>query len=266
MNVLVVASAKGGVGKTTVALHVAHSMAKLGLRVLLVDTDPQGAIGLSLSRRLSHQVGFAEFIAQTHALRSLVVRTRVPNFSILPVGQISPTEVDPLTRAVSDGTRFQRLASEAQIDHDILVIDTPAGLGGITAGAMRGGGRVLSPIQAEPIALRSVTHVIEMVSALKEEGANLDLVGFLLTMLQMQDANSMAVAQEVWGMFPKRLLFETNVPRDPVFLEATAAGVPVPLLRTPPPPVSHVFDVITGELIDRIYPKGEGRGPQPFLD
>ena len=87
-------------------------------------------------------------------------------------------------------------------------------------------------------------------------------------MLQLPQAESCGVAREVWDSFPDELVFETHVPRDPVFLEATAAGVPIGLLRTPRPPVAHVFENLAEDLERRFgFNASRGNhGPQPLVD
>lgn len=60
MVVLAVAAQKGGVGKTTVALNLSLAFARRGCRTLLVDTDPQGAIGWSLRGGVHDKSGLAE--------------------------------------------------------------------------------------------------------------------------------------------------------------------------------------------------------------
>lgn len=57
---LAITSQKGGVGKTTVAINLAHAFARSGRRTLLVDSDPQGSVGLSLTRQSRHLTGFFE--------------------------------------------------------------------------------------------------------------------------------------------------------------------------------------------------------------
>ncbi|WP_428264384.1 ParA family protein [Haliangium sp.] len=269
MKSLVIASPKGGVGKTTVALHLSYALASRGYQVLLVDCDPQGAIGLSLSKKLTRASGLHEFVRGSAALSDVLIKTRMNNFHLLPVGQLTPIDTELFAATLSSGDQLRRIIHEtARGGYDLLVFDTPCGFGGITMGAMRIAEYVLSPIQAEPIALRAVTQLLELVAALRTQGNPIQVAGFLVTMLQLRQNESYSVAQEVWEKFPERLLFDAHVPRDPVFLEATAAGVPVALLRRPPPPVTHVFDLVAAELEGRLglAQTTESDGPQPFLD
>ncbi len=266
---LVIASQKGGVGKTTVALHLAHAMAQKGSQVLLVDCDPQGAIGLSLSKKLSQHVGFSEYVDNNLSLDQVIVRTRVPNFSILPFGTMSAVETERFSSILASGDQHRRLLYDAaQMGFEVVIVDTPCGFGGITIGALRAATHVLCPIQAEPIAIRSVKQILELVQTLHQQGFPIEIAGFLITMLQLRQEESYKVAQEVWENFPDTLLFDANVPRDSVFLEASAAGVPVGFLRRPPPPVAHVFDLVAAELESRLglAQVREFDGPQSLVD
>lgn len=268
MKSLVIASQKGGVGKTTLSLNLALAFARSGYRTVLIDTDPQGAIGLSLSKSLTSRLGLADCVAGETTVERALVSTRVDGFSIMPVGTVRPAETQSFGAAMADGSRLRGVLGTLGERFDLAVVDTPCGFGGITAGALRACTHVISPIQAEPISLRSVTQLLEMVKALGAEGDVAGVVGFVLSMLQTHDESSLQVARDVWEMFPRELLFDVSIPRDGVFLEATAAGVPVALLRRPAPPVTHVFDLIASELAGRMELESARLldGPQSLLD
>ncbi len=251
MKVIGVVSQKGGVGKTTVALNLAYALARRGQRVLLADTDPQGGVGLSL-QRLQPGPGFAGYVARKLPLESVVVKTRLPEFDVLPMGNIAIQDTHALAARLVDGAELRRLVSDAGPRYGILVLDTPSGFTGVTLGAMRVSTAVVSPLQAEPLAMRSASQLLEVLAALRAEGATLTLGGFLLTMLDLHNADSLGVAMEAWSDLPNAVVFQTTIPRDPLFLRASGAGVPVGLLSHQPPPVAALFEQAAMELEARI--------------
>jgi chromosome partitioning protein len=266
MKVLSVVSQKGGVGKTTVALNLAYAFASRGHRVLLVDTDPQGGIGLSL-QKLQPGPGLAGFVARGLALAKVTVKTRLEGLSLLPVGNIAIQDTHAFASRLLDGRALERLTAEAAAGFDLLVLDTPSGFTGVTLGALRVSDGAVSPLQAEPLALRSASQLLEVLSALRTQGSRVTLAGFVLTMLDLRNADSLAVATETWLEFPDAAVLQTNIPRDPVFLKASSAGVPVGLLSRRPPPIAELFKQVAGELEPRLGLGKEGNddGPIPLL-
>jgi chromosome partitioning protein len=268
VKALAIASQKGGVGKTTVALNLAYALAARGCRTLLVDTDLQGAIGLSLAGQARHRPGLAECLAGRLAPGAALLPTRLPELSLLPFGQPPDEELDRWGQDLGDGSALGALLDEIAGGFDLAVLDTPSGLQGPTLAALRAADFALVPLQAEPLALRSMTQVLQAVGRLREQGARVSLAAFLLTMLQSREQFSLAVAQEAWGRLPSELVLEAFVPRDPVFLRASALGVPVGLLSRRPPPAAMVFDQIAAELepILGLAAEGAGDEPIPLLD
>jgi chromosome partitioning protein len=248
---LATASQKGGVGKTTVCINLGHALARRGWNVLLADTDAQGGIGLSLSRSTRHKRGFYDFLAHGGEVRPLVLPTRLPEFNILPCG----TQNDYLRMGHPDAApeKIRDLLRQCDmLGYDLVILDTAAGLNGITEAAVRNADWALIPQQAEPLAARSVPLLLETLARFRMEGSGVRVAGILLTMLQSKQEASLRVARELRELLPPSLLFGQAVPRDEIFLEASAVGLPLALMRRNPPPAALVFDQIAAELETRI--------------
>ncbi|MEM7350246.1 MAG: ParA family protein [Acidobacteriota bacterium] len=262
-RVVAVVSAKGGVGKTTLALNLGYAMAQRGWRTLIIDTDPQGCLGLSLQGDLRRREGLAEVLSGEASLAEASVTSRLPQLTLLSVGRLPATSAACWVAGLEDGRRLGEVFAAARSAFDVVLVDTPPGMSGAALGTMRRADYVAVALQAEPLAARSVVQVLEVLAALREEaqaGTNgsravegpAQLGGLILTMLQSRDRDSLAVAQDSWRLFPGNHVLETTVPRDNIFLQASAEGVPVALLRRRPPAAAAVFDQLAAEIENKI--------------
>jgi len=251
MVVLGVVSPKGGVGKTTLALNLSYAFAVRGWRTALADVDPQGGVGFSLVGRAREAPGFAGWRAGV-PLDSCLVKTRNTHLTLLPVGSVPWGNAVQWGASLADGVELWRLAEALKDRVDVLVIDTPSGVIGPTVGVLRSATHLLLPVQAEPLALRTVPQLLEALGALQETGAAARLAAVVLTMVRFREETPLSVAQEAWELFPAQLLLDAFVPRDPALVTASAKGVPAGLLGRRPPPIATVFDQIIQELEPRL--------------
>ncbi|MBL9153613.1 MAG: ParA family protein [Verrucomicrobiales bacterium] len=258
MTTLVISSQKGGVGKTTVAVNLAYSLARRGWRVLLIDADPQGGVGLSLSEKAREARGFFHLLAGAveGPAESLVLATRLPEFRLLVSGNADACfdDVDPQD---TPELRERLRGILGQLGgYDLIVLDTEAGVHGLTRAIMAVSDFLLLPQQAEPLSARSMPRLLRHIAALRRElgeGATHPRVaGMLLTMVRHDDPVSREIETEIRAMLPAGMILETEIPRDAAFLKASRVGVPVSLLHRQPPEAAQSFDQLAAEMEARM--------------
>ena len=248
MITLAITSQKGGVGKTTVAINLAHAFARSGRKTLLVDSDPQGSVGLSLTRQSRHLTGFYDLLSDP-AMRaeSLIVPTRLETLSLVASGHSSAYELGGGVM----GSSLHRVRSffkeVKEQGFEICIVDTAAGLFGATADVLGSSTGVLLPQQAEPLGVRSVPKMLEALTRMRVVNPGLQVLGVVMTMVQQHLAESLDAAEALRNILPPEMVMRTVIPRDDLFIRASAKGLPVGVMDEGAGALA-VFDGLRAEL------------------
>lgn len=251
MITLAISSLKGGVGKTTCAINLAFSCAKRGWKTLLVDADPQGSVGLSLSPSAQAYVGLYEIVANGVPFEQAALKTKLDTLKIVMAGKIPSNEISKWCSSLQDGTRLEGFFKTANDSgFDIVILDTPSGLHGPTEGILRSCSHVLVPQQCEPLALRSLMLTVDFLNQLQTENEDsCSLVGVVLTMADPDVEDTKKIVEEIKRVLPPELVFQSMLPRDPAVIHASMKGMPLGLIRGGAPPASAlVFDQLAAEV------------------
>jgi chromosome partitioning protein len=172
VHVLSVSSLKGGVGKTTVALGLASASLSRGLRTLVVDLDPQSDATTALGATRELKLSCAEVLKlpkHANVVRAIVSSDwespSAGTMDLLP-GSPKVVEFDSPTPTKRDLWRLEEALSRVETDYDVVIVDTPPSLNGLTQLAWTASDRVL--IVAEPSifsvlaadrAMRAITEI-----------------------------------------------------------------------------------------------------------
>ena len=224
----VFANQKGGVGKTTTVVNVAAAMAGWGLRVLVVDIDPQcnATTSLGLDSR-SLEISVYDVLIGTATVEAARRDTSWEGLHLVPstpglAGAAVELNAEPAHQ------RIGHLASTlASLDgYDYVLIDSPPSLGVLTVNALVAARGVIVPVQCEYLALEGLTQLTHTLS-LVQRGIHQELAlrGVVLTMYDRRTTLSNQVVDEVRRYFPNRV-FDTVIPRSVRLSEAPSYGEP----------------------------------------
>ena len=227
-RIIVIANQKGGVGKTTTAVNLAAALALGGLRVLIIDLDPQGNASTALG--IDHNPGtpgtYEALIAGEPIRDHVLYSPEAPGLRVLPATiDLAGAEIE----LVALRGRERRLAEALDIflgeePVDYVLIDCPPSLGLLTLNALVAAREILIPIQCEYYALEGVSQLMRTINLVKG-GMNdqLRLSTVLLTMYDARTRLAAQVAAEVRKHFAAETL-PVMIPRSVRISEAPSYG------------------------------------------
>ncbi|MGH2654134.1 MAG: ParA family protein [Actinomycetota bacterium] len=227
-RVVAVANQKGGVGKSTTAVNLAASLAELGLKVLVIDMDPQGnastGLGIDPGRRI---VGTYQVISQGTPADSAVMETSVPGVWAIPSTiDLAGAEIE-LVGQISRENRLARAVEPLVQTYDLILLDCPPSLGLLTVNALSAAHELIVPIQCEYYALEGLGQLLRNVRLIQQNlNSTLRLTGIVLTMYDSRTKLSEQVVAEVRRYFGSRV-YDTIIPRTVRLSEAPGFGKPI---------------------------------------
>jgi chromosome partitioning protein len=252
-RVLAVVSQKGGVGKTTTAINLAAAFAHRGVKTLLVDLDPQGAVRHGLGVRDDGNLpGVGDFLVGAREMHDIVLPTNLPWLRIVVAGsQAERGDHAAFQRRVAESPKLLELVTRATDRGYLVMLDTPPGMGPVVQRVLALSGHVIVPLQCEPLALQTSTQVLRGIREVAVSNPKLSLAGILLTMLDRGNPTSERVAEYVRTRFPAELVFDVVVPRTVAAIDAFAAGQPL-VLRAPEDPAAQAYTSLAAKLAGRL--------------
>ena len=251
-KILAVVSQKGGVGKTTTAVNLAAAFARRGLKTLIVDVDPQGSVRYGAGLKKGHAThGFADYLSGERPLRDVILPTSLSWLRVMLVGSVSDAadHTDYATQ-IATGDLLPRMLEAAVERCDIVVVDTPPGLGAITRRVLESSDRVIVPLQCEPLVLQTTPQILRGIQDVVSRHPGLTFDGILLTKYEAGNPACERTAEYVRKHIPRSLLFDLVIPRSAAVSDAFAAGQPA-VLRAPADPASQAYVNLATLLAER---------------
>ena len=223
---IAVVNQKGGVGKTTTAVNLTAALTDLGLKVLLIDFDPQAnaTSGLGVDKRKA-KYSIYDVLINNVAATEAVVATKY--------GDVLPSSANLAGAAVellyTEGREHQlkNVMEPIRANYDLIMIDCPPSLEMLTLNSLAAADSILVPVQCEYYALEGLADLMNTLRMVKKRiNPKLEIFAVALTMFDGRTNFSTQVAQEVRRHFPGKV-FATVIPRNVRLSEAPSHGLPV---------------------------------------
>lgn len=231
-RVFTVANQKGGVGKTTTAVNLAAALAMGGLKVLVIDLDPQGNASTAFGIDRENNEGIYEVLINDLPIANVV--QKVANFPHLEIVAANSDLAGAEILLVPTVAREFRLQSalnnfltskqNAGQRFDYVFIDCPPSLGLLTINALTAADEVLVPIQCEYYSLEGLSLLLQTLGEVQKRlNPKIVLSTIVLTMFDSRTRLASDVAESVRKHFPTQLI-NTPIPRAVRVSEAPSYG------------------------------------------
>lgn len=256
---IAVANQKGGTGKTATTMSLGVALARLGKRVLLVDTDPQGDLTKSLGWKdpdalesptlANHLNAMVEGIALDPREGTLL---HDEGIDLMPANiELAGMEM-PILMAMSREQLVNMWMSPLKARYDFIIFDCAPTLGIIPVNAFVASDSVLVPVSAEYLPASAMTGLLKTVGRVRRQiNPSLEVEGILVTLSDSRNNLAHEIEQTIRERYGSTYrVFDTVIPRAVSAAEAPAAGMSV-FSYDGDGKVAHAFERLAEEVLDR---------------
>ena len=255
-TVTAVVNQKGGTGKTTTCENLGIGLAMEGKKVLLVDTDPQASLTISLGYPVPDRISptlsdlMKKIVSDQPIESGEGILHHPEGVDLVPANiELAGMEVS-LVNVMSRESVLKQYLDSVKKEYDFILLDCMPSLGMLTINALAAADNVIIPVQAQYLPAKGLEQLLQTVNKVKRQiNPRLRIEGILLTMVDSRTnyaKDISALIRENYG--GKLKVYQTDIPRSVRAEEISAEGKSI-FRHDPKGKVAEAYRVLTKEVL-----------------
>lgn len=254
---MAVVNQKGGTGKTTTCENLGIGLAREGKTVLLIDTDPQASLTISMGNPRPDEldVTLSDLMKKVMEEKPIEpgegILSHGEGVDLLPANiELSGLEVS-LVNSMSRETILKQYLDSVKDRYDYVLLDCMPSLGMLTINALAASNEVLIPVQAQYLSAKGLEQLLQTISKVRRQiNPRLKIEGILLTMVDSRTNYAKEISALIRDTYGRKIkVFETDIPHSVRAAEISAEGKSI-FLHDPKGKVADAYRALTKEVLE----------------
>ena len=255
-QVIAIENQKGGVGKTTSCVNLRVALARENKKVLLIDSDPQGSLSISLGHHQPDKLPItisnimSKILSDQSIKKGEGILHHEEGIDLMPADiELSGMEIS-LVNAMSRETILRQYINSVRGQYTHILIDCQPSLGMLTINALAAADRVIIPVQAEYLPAKGLEQLLYTISKVKRQiNPKLQIDGILLTMVDSRTNFAKEISALVRNTYGSKIkIFNSEIPHSVRAKEISAEGKSI-FSHDPNGKVAQAYKSLTSELL-----------------
>lgn len=255
-TIMAIVNQKGGTGKTTTCENLGVGLAMEGKKVLVVDTDPQASLTISLGYPIPDKLSLTlsdmmqKVMMEEPVVPGEGILHHQEDVDLMPANiELSGMEVS-LVNAMSRETILKQYLDTIKKDYDFILLDCMPSLGMLTVNALAAADNVLIPVQAAYLPAKGLEQLLQTINKVRRQiNPKLRIEGILLTMVDSRTTYAKEIANLIRENYGTKLkVYQTDIPRSVRAEEISAEGKSI-FRHDPKGKVAEAYRILTREVI-----------------